>query len=237
MCFSAGASFTGGVVLSAIGVVTVRRIQEPSQKLFAGIPLFFAFQQFAEGIIWVTLQSGAYENLQRFATFVFLITALVLWPTIIPLAVFQMEKVKKKKTIITWFLFPGILLSVYYTFCLLSFNVSPRIDEFHIRYVSDFPKTLGYVGFGIYALVTITPLFISSIRRMPLFGILVFLSCLVTGIFYKEYLTSVWCFFASVISCIVYLIIRESQEEFNPSGFKLSGLISNHANWRNRFRF
>jgi hypothetical protein len=43
----------------------------------------------------------------------------------------------------------------------------------------------------------LTPLFISSIKRTHFIGILMFLSCLVTALFYKQYLTSVWCFFAA----------------------------------------
>jgi len=38
MCFSAGASFTAGAVISAIGVATVIKVRKPSQKLFAVIP-------------------------------------------------------------------------------------------------------------------------------------------------------------------------------------------------------
>jgi hypothetical protein len=51
MCFSAGASFAGAVVISAVGVATVRKAKKPTQRLFAGIPLLFGFQQFAEGTL------------------------------------------------------------------------------------------------------------------------------------------------------------------------------------------
>jgi hypothetical protein len=236
MCFSAGASFTGGAVLSAIGVAAVRSAHNPSQKLFAGIPLFFAFQQCAEGVLWLTLKSGGYYQIQTMTTYIFLLMALVIWPLIIPMAMLRMEEVKKKKRIITFILSTGGLLSAYYAFCLLSFNVTPRINGFHIQYVNDFPESLGNIAFGIYITATMTPLFISSVKRMYLFGILIFVSCFVTGIFYKEYLTSVWCFFAALISVVVYLIIRESQEEFNPASLKLMKILSDHNPWKKRFQ-
>jgi len=47
MCFSAGASFIGGVVISAVGVATARKVRKPTQRLFMGIPFLFGFQQFA----------------------------------------------------------------------------------------------------------------------------------------------------------------------------------------------
>jgi hypothetical protein len=50
MCFSAGASFAGGIIISAIGVITIKKVHKPSQIVFACIPLFFGFQQIAEGV-------------------------------------------------------------------------------------------------------------------------------------------------------------------------------------------
>ncbi len=234
MCFSAGASFTGGAVLSAIGVASVKSAHNPSQKLFAGIPLFFAFQQFAEGVVWLTLRSGSHYQLQMTAAYIFLVMALVIWPTMMPLAVLRLEEMKTRRKIIKVLFIAGVFLSVYYAFCLLSFNVMPRINKFHIQYINDFPESLSYEAFGIYIIATITPLFVSSIKRMSLFGILIFVSCIVTGIFYKEYLTSVWCFFAALISIVVFRIIRESQEEFIPASLNLMKILSDHNPWKRR---
>ncbi len=221
MCFSAGASFAGGAVLSAIGYATVRESHKPSQKLFATIPLLFAFQQFSEGIIWITLRQGGYDTLQSAATYFFLMMALIAWPMLIPLATYKMEEDIKKKRILKFLTITGILLSAYYSVCLINLEVYPQINQFHIQYINNFPKEIGLLAFGIYAIVTLVPLFISSVKRMNLFGALSFFSCLLTGVFYKEYLTSVWCFFAAIISAVVYLIIKESNEEFNLSGLKI----------------
>ncbi|MCK7469205.1 MAG: hypothetical protein MZU91_14515 [Desulfosudis oleivorans] len=57
-------------------------------------------------------------------------------------------------------------------------------------------------------------------KRMPLMGALIFISCLITGIFYKEYLTSVWCFFAALISVVIYWIINEVAVERQQEFFK-----------------
>jgi hypothetical protein len=46
---------------------------------------------------------------------------------------------------------------------------------------------------------------------MWLFGILITISCLVSGIFFAQYLTSVWCFFAALISALIYWILGESR--------------------------
>lgn len=228
MCFSAGASFAGGAVLSAIGVATMRKVQHPSQRLFASIPMLFAFQQFSEGMVWLTLKSGGHELIQSAAGTFFLIMALVIWPSMMPMAVMRLEENKKRKKIIAGFLSAGIIVSLYYTFCLAAFNVNPVITGFHVQYVNDFPKTLGFVAFGLYILATIVPLFISTVRRMPVFGILVFVSCLITGVFYKEFLTSVWCFFAALISVIIYYIVNPSHEVAREADPAMQTLSTRH---------
>lgn len=215
MCFSAEASFAGGVIISAIGVATIKKVHNPSQLIFASIPLFFGLQQFAEGFVWLTLPNPEYVNIQKIATYMFLIMADFLWPMMIPLAVLFMEESKKRKKIL-WILFiGGLSLSSYYAFCLVSFNIYPQIEGYHILYKTDFPKSLSMIAFSIYLIVTITPLFVSSIKRTHLLGTLMFLSCLVTAIFFRQYLTSVWCFFAALISGVIYWILRDSKRIFN----------------------
>jgi len=215
MCFSAEASFVGGILISGVGIATIRKIHKPSQIVFASIPLFFGIQQIAEGTLWLSLQNPEYLYLKQYATYIFLIMADVLWPMMIPFSILFMEENKKKRKILFILLSLGIVLSMYYAFCLVSFNVNPQITNYHIQYNSDFPKSVALVTFFFYLIVTIIPLFVSSIKRIHLMGILMFLSCLVTAIFFTQYLTSVWCFFAAIISGVIYWILRDSKIEFN----------------------
>lgn len=221
MCFSAEASFAGGVIISAIGIATVREIHKPSQLVFASIPLFFGLQQIMEGTLWLTIPLPDYIGLQKISTYIFLIMADFLWPTMIPLAVLLMEENKKRKKILKVLFVLGLSLSSYYAYCLLFFHVTPQIMGYHILYNTDFPKSLSNPAFAVYLIVTITPLFVSSIQRTHLFGILMFLSCLVTAIFFTQYLTSVWCFFAALISGLIFWILRDAKKEFHFKKFSL----------------
>ncbi len=214
MCFSAEASFAGGIVISIIGIATITKVHKPSQLVFASIPLFFGIQQFAEGFLWLMLPNPDAIIAQKFATYLFLIMADFLWPMMIPLAVLLMEKNEKKKRILRVFAITGLLLSLYYAFCLLSFNIYPQISGYHILYKTDFPKSLAMFAFAIYLIVTIIPLFVSSIQRTHLLGALMFLSCLITAIFFRQYLTSVWCFFAALISVVIFWILSDSKRKF-----------------------
>jgi hypothetical protein len=208
MCFSAAASFTSGAVITAIGVATLTKVKKPSQVPFGVIPLIFGVQQCAEGILWLTLKSGNQDTLQKAGLYVFLITALVIWPTMIPFSIQLLETGRQRRKILAGMIALGGLVSLFYAWCLIFYNVHAEIQSFHINYVNDYPGGLVMLAFVIYLAVTILPLFVSSVKRMWIFGILIAVSCLVTGIFFEQYLTSVWCFFASVISIAIFWILN-----------------------------
>ena len=215
MCFSPEASFAGGGMILLIGYATIKKVQKPSQMVFATIPLIFGVQQITEGLLWSTLPYSEYENIQKISKYLFLIIADVIWPVMMPLSVLLMEKSDKRKRILRILLGIGIALSLYYAYCLLVYNVNPKIIGYHIQYTNDFPKSLMFIAFAIYLVATITPLFVSSIKRTHLLGALMFLSGLVTAVFFKQYLTSVWCFFAALMSGVIYWILRDSKREIH----------------------
>jgi len=176
--------------------------------------LFFGVQQIVEGILWLALLDTGYIHIQKMATYLFLIMAQVVWPSMIPVSVLLMEEKRRRKIILGILLGMGISLSLYYSFCLISFSVTPQIICYHIQYNTGFPDSLAIAAFIVYLIVTITPLFISSIKRTHLLGILMFSSCLITAIFFTQFLISVWCFFAAVISGVIFWILRDSKKEF-----------------------
>ena len=214
MCFSAGASFASGIVISTIGVVTVKEVYKPSQRVFAIIPLLFGIQQLAEGCLWITLSRTDFVIVKKISTYVFLITAQVLWSWVIPLSVLLMEEEPRRRKILRVMLVIGVALSMYYAFYLFFHKVTSQILDCHILYTTESPESLALLTFILYLAVTVASFFVSSIRRMYLLGIIMALSCLMAAVIYKLYLTSVWCFFAAIISIFIYLIIRESKQTF-----------------------
>ena len=217
MCFSAGASFAGGAIITAVGVMTVRKNSEPSRRLFAAIPLVFGVQQISEGFVWVALQSPGHDLMLTLATYIFLLAAVVLWPFVIPLSMLLMERSPARRRTLWVFLAAGIMTSLYYGTGLLLYNVDPEISSHHIKYSNEFPRHLADVAFAAYLLATLVPLFLSGARRMWILGVFMAASCLVTGIFYKEFLTSIWCFFAAIISVVILWIISEKSQEERDS--------------------
>lgn len=213
MCFSTEASFAGGIIITAIGVATILKVHKSSQIIFASIPIFFGLQQITEGVIWLALKHPEYSYLLHWSTIIFMVMANVFWPIMIPLAILCMETDKKRRKILWGVLSLGIFLSMYFSLCLLTFEVNPEIRLYHIEYVDNFPSSIHLLAFGIYLITSITPLFISSHKKMFIFGILMTLSCLVTIIFFTQYLTSVWCFFAAIISLLIYWILNDAKRK------------------------
>jgi hypothetical protein len=214
MCFSTEASFIGGAVIIAIGIATVRKVHKPSQIVFAIIPLFFGLQQIAEGFVWLSLQNPDYGGFTKPAMYVFLIMAEVFWPFMIPLAVLHMEKDEKRIKILWALLSMGLTVSLYFIVCLLLYNVTPEIRGYHIEYVEGYPQSIRLIIFAVYLISTITPLFVSTIKRTYILGILMSLSCLVTIIFFTQFLTSVWCFFGALLSIVIFWILQDAKRKY-----------------------
>lgn len=209
MCFSVEASFGAGIVLSAIGVASIKKVQSPSQIVFASIPLIFSVQQITEGFLWLALSNPIYASLQQVTTYTFLLIAQIVWPVWVPLAILLAEKEDKRKTIQKLLVIVGVLLSSYMAYCLFSYNVQAKIIGYHISYEQNYPLALTLAGGVFYFIATIVPPFFSTIKRMWLLGVAILISYIITIAFYENYFVSVWCFFASVISILVFVIMNE----------------------------
>ncbi len=209
MCFSAGASFGAGIVLSAIGMASMRKVKSIPQILFASIPLMFAAQQITEGLLWITLRDPSFVFIQRNLTYVFLFLAQVTWPVWIPFSILLLDKGTKYKRIQKVFVFMGVVISIYLGYCLFVFPVEAQIMDYHILYVLHYPHTRSLFGSVFYIVAILAPPFFSTVKKLWMLGLIVFFSFLVSILFYQYYFVSVWCFFASITSISVLFILRE----------------------------
>jgi len=209
MCFSASASFGAGVLLTVVGVAAIRKTHHLSQKMFAGITFIFGIQQFAEGMLWLTLPNPDYVNLQRIFTAIFLFFAQILWPVWVPVAFLLLEKKSTRKTIQMVFAGAGLLTGAYLGFCLINYPVEARIEGHHITYFLDYPASLSTISMILYGLATVVPPFFSHIKRMWMIGVIFIVAYGVADFFFEQYVLSVWCFFAAIISVFIYAIMVE----------------------------
>ncbi len=207
MCFSAVASFSAGSVLTVAGIITTKKVKTKGQLAFAAIPLLFGIQQLCEGFVWLSLTHLQYAHWQQAITHAFLFFAHALWPVWVPFAVLLFETKQPQKNIIFVFFILGLLLSIGEIFCLSFYKVDSRIYGHHIEYLITYPKPFITISEIVYGVTTLIPCFISSFKKMRWFAIVLATSLIVTGIFYRAWLISVWCFFAALLSVIIYCIL------------------------------
>lgn len=207
MCFSATASFGASAILLTIGVIAIKKSANRSERLLACIPLIFCVQQFAEGFVWLGASYPEFYYLKKPATYTFLIFAQVVLPVMVPLSMLQLEKKPAIRKIQRVLLGIGVLISLYLSYCLLFYNVNANIECYHIRYDLDFPLTIIPNSGIFYFIPAVIPPIVSSVKRLRILGSAILLSYIITQIFYKEYLISVWCFFAAIISVLVLFTI------------------------------
>jgi hypothetical protein len=208
MCFNATVSFTAGAVIGVTGLATLKKIERPAQLPFAFIPIIFSLQQITEGFLWVVFNHGEYAKWQQPLTVIFILIAQVVWPFWVPLSIMLAEQNKKRKDILKALFGMGLTFSMFGAYRLLFFSVVAQIEEHHIKYSFDFSSALLNFTPAFYILPIILSPFISSVKKMTLLGILVTASLLLAVFFFEQYAISVWCFFAAVISVVVFLIVK-----------------------------
>jgi uncharacterized protein with ParB-like and HNH nuclease domain len=115
-------------------------------------------------------------------------------------------------------LYSGILVSVGASFALLFYQVTAVQVDRHLHYnikIAGETKDLIRLFSLLYLAPTILVTFISSVNRMRWLGILFSLSYIITLFFYSGSVVSVWCFFAALLSLLVYWIISGLQKQFD----------------------
>lgn len=205
MCFSAEASFITGASLSAVGAVTLGRVERKEELPFALIPLFFGIQQIIEGIVWLSFQFDA-EAVNFFMVNLYSLFSHVLWPIFLPLAVGLLEPVAWRKKALSFFLLMGMIIGFYLLFFLIRSPITAQVIHHSISYHSPQFANLWVVLF--YGAATTVTCFFSSHRIVNVMGILLVISALVAYWAFFASSGSVWCYFAAIISVLVYFQIR-----------------------------
>lgn len=208
MCFSATASFTTGAGLFVVGVLTVRRCKRRSDLPFALVPVLFGIQQWLEGMLWLTFSTNA-PTLNAALTQIYSFFSQVLWPIYIPLAVLLLEPAGWRRRVLVLITVAGTLCGLFLLSYLVRLPVNCEVQGHHIVYI--FPHFHVVAATGLYLLGTCVGPLVSSHPMVRLFGLFVTLSFIATYVFYATWFISVWCFFAGVLSMLVWFFFSRTE--------------------------
>ena len=204
MCFSATASFVAGSALLVLGVATLRETRRKDEIPFAAIPLLFGLQQLVEGLLWLSFRFDS-PQLNVAMTYLFSMFSHVLWPIFVPFAIGLLEPEPKRRKLLWGFQAIGLLVGGYLFYLLVEFPVT-AVAAANIVYVS--PHFYNLPVMGLYLVATCVSCFFSSDTTVRIFGVLALLLFGVAYGFFSLALFSVWCFFAAVLSSIIYARFR-----------------------------
>ena len=211
MCFSATASFIAGATLSVVGIITIKKTVNSSELPFASIPLLFGIQQLIEGGIWLTFTLSN-PVLNETLTYIYSVFSHGLWPVYIPFSIVLLERVAWRKKVIFAFQVAGIIVGLYLLYFIFTEPVVAHVMGKNIVYMSPhfyaIPVMLLYLG------ATCVTCFFSSHKFIRYFGVLMLLSFSLSYYIHVEALVSVWCFFAAVLSFLIYLHFESRKDAF-----------------------
>ena len=202
MCFSATASFSTGILLLGAGILTIKAARRPRDIPFAAIPLLFSVQQLIEGVIWLTFRYEA-PLLNAVMTHGYSFFSHVLWPVYVPVAVLLMEPPGWRRTTLRVLSMAGMAMSAYLMYTLVMYPVMSQPTGQHIEYLS--PHFLAAAVMSAYLLSTTISPIVSSYPWVRVFGVLALMSFAGVYYFYAKWFISVWCFFAAVLSLVVFV--------------------------------
>ena len=187
------------------GVATLRLARRPAQRAFAAIPLLFGIQQAVEGLIWLSFEQGSVLP-NAALTMVYSLFSHVLWPIYVPYAVRALETVRWRRQALAVTQLAGVAVGLYLLYFLVRFPVTSGVLGAHIVYESPH----FYIGavMVLYLLATCVSSLLAGERLIRLFGALSLGTFVAAYAIHAATLVSVWCFFAAVLSFIVYVQVR-----------------------------
>jgi hypothetical protein len=219
MCFSAEASFTVGAALLPAGGYCVHAAWRKGMALLplALIPFAFSAQQLAEGFVWIGIRT-ADATLTRNASIVFLFFAIPFWPFWIPFSLACPERHRKTKVLLVvlsllslvwlWVVFPLLFDS--------DALLQTRQVNHSINYDIDALPAFQFMPRGVWKVLYLAaiciPFFVGRRGQSEwhhLAGaIAVAVFFLAAYLVFWYAFTSVWCFFAAVLSFYLCYVFR-----------------------------
>jgi hypothetical protein len=206
MCFSAGASFASGAVITAVGGATLTKVAYKRELPLALLPLLFGIHQIEEGVVWLSLEDQISPEIGTWAKWLYVIFAHGLLPTISPLSIFLIERYRFRRWMLAAALAVGLAMTVYTFWTFLWYPVTDSIVHHSVEYQD---RVTGSTVFSVlYICVTCGPMFLSGDRSIVWFGALNIFGLTAAAVFKHLAFTSVWCAWAAMISVLIFLHFR-----------------------------
>ncbi len=207
MCFSATASLVAGGTLATVGALTLAQVRTKKELPLASIPLLFGIQQIADGVVWLSLGT---HSLNTVAMYSYAVFSQAFWPIFLPASILFLETDLSRKKILRAFSLIGLFVGLFFLYFIVFGTVTAHIVNNCVVY--DTPHPYPFTVLAFYLIATVGACFFSSHKIIKIFGGTLFVSFIISGWFYVETFSSVWCFFAAILSGIIYWFFKSGSK-------------------------
>lgn len=221
MGFSPTADVVAGTVLIPVAALALREVRHLREVPFAVLPLLFAAHQFVEAFVWAGVDGDVSAGTQQTAALIYLVFALPVLPTLVPLAVLLLEP-RGARLRVAPFVGLGIVVSAYLAYALVSGPVDVVAHAHALEY--NVHLNAGMVWAVLYVVAVIGPSLLSGYRSVVLLGVLNLVGLIAAAALYLSVFASVWCVFAAMTSFLVF--IHMYRRRHLPDAERLRGLTA-----------
>ncbi len=212
MCFSTEASLTAAVVLTAVGTATCRTTGWSRATPLAAIPLVFAAHQAMEGQIWRELDAAGGQVLGGVAVYAYTLIAYVLWPLLVPAAVWLVEPDARRRNRIALLATAGLAAALFYIQAIAT-GTPIAIDGGRGIHYELGGALIGWFAIP-YVAATCGSLLASSSTLLRWSGVAWAAgAATATAIRDTAMFASTWCFFAAATSILLLAWARSDARE------------------------
>ncbi len=205
MCYSAPASLVASGVLAVSGVAILRMPKKKSEVPLSLFPIIFAVHQLTEGLLWLNHTGYVPDTYKQGLIYAFVLIAFVFWPIYVPFSAYLTETGRMRRKIIIFCQLVGIYIGITFLVGIIRNTPDATFLEHSISYgVHGPPKSLAPYMIAVtipFLIATDKSLLILGIAMLIAYATAAYTAC--SGTF-----PSVWCFYASILSLIIYLRFR-----------------------------
>ncbi|WP_445259034.1 DUF6629 family protein [Nocardioides aurantiacus] len=213
MCFSLEADLAVGVGLVPVAALSLREVRTLRELPFAALPLLFALHQLVEVVVWAGTEGTVCPAARDGATLAYLLVALPVLPTWVPLAVVLLEPPSSRRRVAP-FVALGVAASTYLAWAVLSRPVAVEREPHALAYSVDL--TGGTAWAVLYVAAVIGPSVLSGYPEIVWFGLLNLVGLTTVAVLYAEAFASLWCVWAALASVLVMVHMRRRRRLPDP---------------------
>jgi hypothetical protein len=207
VCFSPQADLAGGIVVGTIGIGALRNVQKRHGHVaLATLPLLLGTHQIIEAFVWWGLQGHEPHELERIATWAYLLIAFVVLPIFVPLAVLFNEPSLWRQRLMIPLVALGAAVATILFAAMVRGPVDVRLRPDHLAYTIDLSH--GGLIVTLYVIAICGALLMSSRRRVVTFGIVNLVAVGIIAWLTIDGFASVWCGWAAISSGAIALHMR-----------------------------